>query len=303
MLVVIFAVAAFSIFIFNLNPFPQGTTTSTQTSQTTCSSTGCVRKLPIRFTFNNLYTNQPITNSLTATVYKGTVQQDSTTTSTGVWDTAKADFQSGDAYSMYVTSGNSKYEFNFQVPLAQNMTQQRYLLTLKMALIGAYSITILGPDGTTPIIPSTGTYNVTASGTPNPTFTIIITNNADNTGFTGTSQRTEIVQNGQPRKLTANAIVVTETGKARVVGQTGTSYVQTLPDHATDRTRNPDGTLNQQGRYSTTLTFDTTTMSKGSSSTITIIYYAYLDTAYFNANGVPNSEAIILSTFTFSIYS
>jgi hypothetical protein len=296
----IVAVAAFSVLVLNMNPFPQQSTTTTQT----CSPEGCFLKLPIRFSFVNLYTNQPLTDLLTATIYKGTLQVDSTTISTGTWDTTKADFHSGDEYAMYVVSGNSKYEFSFQVPLAQSATQPRYELTLKMALIGTYTLSVLGPDGTTPIIPSTGTYNVTASGTPNPTFTIVIVNSADNTGLTKTFTRTEIVQNGEPRKLVANAIVVTESGsgkKLHVVEQTGTSYVQTLPDHAADRTRNPDGTFNLQGRYSTTLTFDTTGMAPGSAETIVISYYAYLDTAYFNSNGVPNSEAVLLSSFVFSI--
>jgi hypothetical protein len=278
---------------------PATSTTTTGTSQT-CSAGGCVLKLPIRFSFVNLYTNQPLTDLLTATIYKGTLQVDSTTISTGTWDTTKADFQSGEEYAMYVVSGNSKYEFNFQIPLAQTLTQPRYELTLKMALIGTYSVSVLAPGDVT-ITPSTGTYNVTASGNPKPTFTIVIVNSADNTGFTGTFQRTEIVQNGQPRKLVANAIVVTETGKARVVGQTGASYVQTLPDHAADRTRNPDGTFNQQGRYSTTLTFDTTGMTPNSAETITISYYAYLDTAYYQSNGVVNSEAYLAASIQFII--
>jgi len=290
---------------------PTTSTTTTGTSQT-CTVGGCALKLPIRFSFVNLYTNQPLTDLLTATIYKGTLQVDSITVSTGTWDTTKADFQSGESYSLYVVSGNSKYEFSFQVPLAQSATQPRYSLTLKMALIGSYSIGVLGPDGVTVITPSTGNYNATSGicngSTPckastQPQFTVTITNSADNTGLTGTFTRTEIVQNGQPRKLVANAIVVTTTGKARVVGQTGTAYVLTLPDHAADRTRNPDGTFNLQGKYSTTLTFDTTAMTQGSTEQITIMYYAYLDTTYYQSNGVANSEAVILNSFQFQISS
>jgi hypothetical protein len=164
-------------------------------------------------------------------------------------------------------------------------------------------LSVLAPDGTTNINPTTGSYNVTANGTPQPKFTIIITNNADNTGFVSSFDRYEIVENNQPRHLVANAIVITMSGKTRVVGQTGSAYVLTLADPATNRQRNPDGTLNQnaQGKYSTTITFDTSKMGSGSTEQITINYYAYLDVQYFTSNGVVNSEAVLLSSFSFQI--
>ena len=315
-IVVLLGVAVFGILM--LGVFPSGnTTTQTETSQTGCLSSGCVRKLPIRFIFNNLYTSQPITDSITATIYRGTTQVDSSSFSRGLWDTTKADFQSADSYAMYVTSANSKYEFTFQVPLAQNLTQPRFQITLNMALIGAYTISLLAPDGVTPI---TSSYNATSGicngitscrASKQPTFTVILTNNADNTGLTGTFQRIEVLQNGMPRTLVANALVVTESGtggapaKSHIIGQTGTAYVGALPDHATDKQRNRDGSLSQnaKGEYVTTLVLDTSGMSANSVETITVTYYAYLGIAYFNANNTPNSEAVVLTSYTFQIAS
>jgi len=268
LLIVIIAAVIFGV--FTLGIFPHGNTTTTQTgpSPTTCPSSGCIRKLPIRFIFNNLYTNQPIIASVTATIYKGTIQVDSGTTSSGVWDTTKADFLSGDAYSMYVASGNSKYEFNFQVPLAQNLTQTRFQITLNMALIGSYAVSVLGPDG----VSIASGYNSTASTcngvTPckHPTFTVTITNNADNTGLTGTFTRTEVIENGKPRQLVANALVIAVIGSSGAPAKIhATTPIVTLPDHAVDKHRLQDGSLdgNAKGTYTTTLTFDTSGMTTG----------------------------------------
>jgi hypothetical protein len=303
---IVIIVAAFGLTFFNVNLFPTQTTTTTsgtQTSLTTCSPGGCVRKLPIQFTFINLYTNHPIVASVTAQIYRGTTSIDSITTAGGIWNSTKADFLSGDSYAMYVVSGNSKYEFTFQVPLAQSLIQPRYSLTLDLALIGTYSISVLAPDGTTIITPTTGTFNVTAGNTPQPKFTITLSNSADNTGLTSTFTRAEIPENGGTRKLTANVLVITETGTGRVIGQTGANYVLQLPDHATDRQRNPDGTLNQNalGTYSTQIQFDASRMTHGANEQITINYYAYLDVPYFNSNNVVNSEAVLLFSESFQI--
>lgn len=241
----------------------------------------------------NLYTNQPITASITATIFKGTLQVDSGTASNGVWSTTKSDFQSGASYVVYVVSGNSKYEFNVQVPNAQNATQQFFPITLNMALIGSYLIGVLAPDGVTAI---TSSYNSTIGGCrPTCKFTITISNNIDNTGLTGSFSRTEV----QGRTLTANALIVTTTQGTK----TQKPQIVTLPDHAADKQRNPDGTLNLQGKTSQTITIDTSNLSAGASEQITVQYVVYLDTAYFNANGVLNSEAYVAGAFTFQLSS
>lgn len=308
LLVVIIAAVVFGAFMLGI--FPSGSTTTTQTSQTGCSPNGCARKLPIRFTFNNLYTTRPITDSITATIYRGTVQVDSNTFLGGSWDTTKADFQSGDAYSMFVTSGNSKYEFAFQVPLAQNLTQTHFQLSLNMALIGTYTISVLAPDGVTPI---TSSYNSTSGicngNTPckaakQPAFTVVLTNSVDNSGITGTFQRAEIIENNVPRKLVANALVVTVSGQNGASAKLHiTTPIITLPDHATDKHRKSDGSLdeNAKGTYTTTLTLDTSGMALGDVGTVTVTYWAFLDTAYYNANGAVNSEAVALANIQFLV--
>ena len=294
-----------------IGAFPSGSTTTTQISQTGCPSSGCIRKLPIRFVFMNLYTPNLITDSITATIYRGTTQVDSSTFSGGIWDTTKADFQSVDSYSLYAMSGNSKYEFNFQVPLAQNLTQARFQITLNMALIGSYTISILGPDGVTPI---TSGYNATSGmcngvtpckASKRPTFTVTITNgpNSDNTGLTGSFNRNEIPENGGVRQLTANALVITMSGQNGAQAKIHTSTpIITLPDHATNKHRLQDGSLasDAKGTYTTTLTFDTSGMTP-SSETITVTYWAYLDIVYFNGNDTANSEAVALASYSFAV--
>ena len=144
-----------------------------------------------------------------------------------------------------------------------------------------------------------------------PKLTVIITNNADNTGLTGSFDRNEIVENNTPRHITANALVVTAASssgapaKIRVVGQTGVTYVQPLPDHATDRQSAPDGTLTQdaQGKYTTAIAFDISNMMHGATEIITIRYYLYLDVFYYARNGAPNSEALASVSINFQISS
>ena len=310
--IVVIAIVAVALILgaFMFGAFPSGTTTTTQTSQTGCSPNGCVRKLPIHFIFHNLYTNQPITDSVTATIFKGPMQADSATILNGVWDSTKADFTSGDSYSMYVTSGNSKYEFNIQVPLAQNLTQARFQITLNMALIGTYAISILGPDGVTPI---TSGYNVTSGicngvipckASQQPTFTVTITNSVDNTGFTGTFERNEIPENGGVRKLAANALVVTVSGQNGNPAKLHTlTPVVTLPDHAVDKHRLQDGSLdgNAKGTYTTTLVFDASGMAPSSVETVTVTYWAYISLDYYSANQTINSEAVALASIQFLI--
>ena len=266
--------------LFGTSLFSTVNHSTTQISQTSSNA----HPLPIRFTFMNLYSNppQPIPASIMATIFKGALQVDSGVSSNGVWLTTKSDFKSGDSYSLYAVSGNAKYEFSFQVPNVSNSSQSSFPITLNMALIGSYSVGVLAPDGQTAI---TSSYNST-SGICNgatqckamkpPTFTIVISNSVDNTGITGTFQRTEI----QGRTLTANAIIVTTTNTAK-------SKIYIMPDHATDKTRNPDGTLNLQGQYSQQITIDTSSLLAGNAGTVNFQYVCFIDSAYFNAsNGV-----------------
>lgn len=141
----------------SLNLFTHTTTTQTAT---TCGVNGCVRQLPIHFTFKNQYTNQIINSSLTATVFKGTpLAYDYTTTLSGVWDTTKT-FTSGESYTLYAVNGNSKYEFALEVPLAASLTQSSFPVSVSMVQIGSYALSVLGSDGK-PV----SSYNVT-SNTP-----------------------------------------------------------------------------------------------------------------------------------------
>jgi hypothetical protein len=175
-----------------------------------------------------------------------------------------------------------------------------------MALIGSYAVSVLGPDG----VSIASGYNSTASTcngvTPckHPTFTVTITNNADNTGITGTFQRAEIIENNVPRKLVANALVITVSGQNDASAKLHiTTPIITLPDHATDRHRKSDGSLdeNAKGTYTTTLTFDTSAMTPGSTEIATVTYWAFLDITYYNANGAVNSEAVALANIQFLV--
>lgn len=317
LIVIVLMVAMFGAVFLIFNPFKTQITT-TSTTATSCQQ-GCALNLPIQFMLVNSYAqNQKIQTTgnalkvLKLSTNPATVYEYGDANAQGVWVTTKT-YTSGDSYRLQIFDANSKYEFGFQVPVAANSTQKNFPITVNMVLIGSYTVQVSSPDGS----PLAGTWNVTAKGNPHPQFTIALAGNSPNSGFQGNFQRYDVLENGYPRTLVANALIITDLASsgvpkssvtssnfARITSTSTTYYYEfTLPEHAVDSHRLSDGTIDPlvKGQYATTMTFDCTKLPQGATETVTLIFVAYLSVYYYSTNQAFNSEAVQLASVSFTL--
>lgn len=328
LLIVIIIGSVFTAWFFGVGPFrspistgPGGVTTVT-TGQGNCPATGCVLTLPVKFTLTNLYTGGAIdTGATDLTILKpsgsasvaATSWETGGTDSNGVWTTTRS-YHSGDIFYLHVSYGNSKYQLSFQVPVGEQSEQTSLPVSISMNLIGTYTLGILEPDGVTAIAGS-GNYNVTTKANTSPRFSITVSNSADDTGFTGTFQRYDIIENNGPRTLVnALAVKISETSATpncfvkdwTRVAQTSDAfyYLKTIGDHAVNRDVLPDTTIDPvlKGTYSDTFTVDATALPAGDTEVVNVYYYVYLSVYYYGTNlGATNTETLTGATITFNL--
>ena len=261
---------------------------------------GYALTLPIELTVRDQLTGGAI-DGATVNILSpdGRTLEAGVTDAVGKYTTVHA-YSSGSQLFVEVVKGNLRYQVPITVPRAETEVQTKYLIGISLKQLGSYAISVIDPEGRS--IPPGGVYNVTETGNIYPTFTVMVRNALDNTGF----QSFRDIRTG---RLLEQAVVVDVTGRSFVrgwallyqVGPFDKTYVEVLMDDALDRIRRPDGTYERTGVMSLPLSVDASMLTAGDSDTYTITLYLYIDVSFWRATGVANVEALSAATFNFSV--
>ena len=305
-----------------IGPGGTATVTVSGTGQGECPPAGCILTLPIKITLTNLYDGVAIdTGATDITIYKpsgspsvaSTIVDSGGTDSSGVWTSSKTIYTSGEVYRFYVSYSNMKWEQDIEIPRAQQSQQANFPINIAAIKYGTYTLGLLEPDGVTAIANS-GSYNVTTKANTTPRFSFTLSNSVDQSGFTGTFDRSYVIDNGVQRRLQiAIGIKVSKSGgtPSTFVKDWNRSYqtadtfgyIKAVSDHWVDRkvvNSIIDSVL--KGTNSDTFQVDATSLAAGATETIAVYFYSYVSVSYWAAyNGSLNTEAVTSASISFSI--
>jgi len=262
-------------------------------------------KLKLKIAVKNAITDNWY-SGVSVTIYSGSEKLEAVTTDTsGVAYTVS--YYDPGTYTLVLSVGNTKASATITVgkeDIIKEGETEYYFKTVSIVPLGTFEIPyILDPDANK--ITSGGSYNVTAAGKTKPTFTLYLNNTAENTGastfvnpVTGRTTGFYVVVefNGKPLSITSSGwtLVYSDSLKSIWVYHVDESKLWTYYDE-----KNEQWVI---GLVTITMQVDASTVTSGSTVTVTITPYAYLDPNYMKDNaGKVNSEAVAFTSFTLSI--
>lgn len=281
----------------NLGIVPGGQTTTTQ------AGTVEVTK-PLRLAVLDAYAGSAI-SSATVTIYKGqTISETGTTGSDGTFTTALT-YRSGESLHINIVKGSSKLWVPVTVPRmlpadAQSLSYNP--LQLRTYTIGTYTITVIRSNGAS--ISSGSTFDFSAAGVTQETFTISVFNTVDNTGFISSSDPLTGRRLGAFLEVSLSGSGYDKFLVSGLPGyrSTGSSNTWTRPVSDTELTRIKVGnTVTQPGSFSVSITVDASPAAPGTTATMTIRLNLLADEQRFLTLGDKGSDAIMPAVFTITL--
>ena len=212
---------------------------------------------------------------------------------------------SGETLNVYITKGSSKYWAALTVPKMSPTDAQSLNfnpVTVSTFTVGTYTITVVRSTGAS--LTSGGSFNFTAAGLTQESFTISVFNTADNTGF---KSSTNPVENRRLGAFLEVAITGTNYDKFLVSGlpgyrTTGSGNTWTRPVSDDEISRVKIGaTVVKPGSFSAVINIDASPASVGNTATLTINLNLFADENRFLTIGHKGADAVQAATFTLTL--
>ncbi|MEM4301552.1 MAG: hypothetical protein QXQ70_03160 [Candidatus Caldarchaeum sp.] len=281
----------------NLSITPGGQTTTTVGG-------GVDVTKPLRLAVLNAHAGSSV-SSATVTVYKGQTVSESGTSGTDGTFTTALPYRSGESLQIKIVKGSSILWVPLIVPKmlpadAQSLAYNP--VELRTYTIGTYVITVIRSTGAS--ISSGGTFNFTANGVTQETFTISVFNTADNTGFISSTDPLTGRRLGAFLEVTLSGAKFDKFLVSGLPGyrSTGSSNSWTRPVSDMELTRIKVGnTVTQPGSFSVSLTVDASPASTGDTATMSIRLNLLADEQRFLSLGDKGSDAVVAATFTLTL--
>jgi hypothetical protein len=282
----------------NLGVIPGGGGTQTQTA-------GLIDVTkPIRFAVMDEYAGSAV-SSATVQIYRGTSPVETLTTGSDGTVTSALTYRSGESLNVYITKGSSKYWAAVTVPKmspadAQSLSYNP--VTVKTFTVGTYTITVVRSTGAS--LSSGGTFDFTAAGVTQESFTVSVFNTADNTGYLTS---TNPIDNRKLGAFLEVSITGTNYDKFLVSGlpgyrTTGSGNTWTRPVSDSEISRVKVGTtVVKPGSFSVVVTVDSSPASSGNTATMTIRLNLFADEQRFLTIGDKGADAVVAATFTLTL--
>ncbi len=259
---------------------------------------------PIRLVVMDEYAGAAV-SSASVQIYRGTMPVETLTSGSDGTVTSALTYRSGETLNVYITKGSSKYWAALTVPKMSPLDAQSLAynpVTVKTFTVGTYTITVVRSTGAA--LSSGGTFDFSAAGVTQESFTISVFNTADNTGYITSSNPIENRKLGAFLEVSVTGtnydkFIVSGLSGYRTTGS-GNTWTRPVSDAEISRVK-VGNTVIRPGSFSTVITIDAGPASSGQSATLTIKLNLFADETRFLTVGDKGPDALVAATFTLTL--
>ena len=259
---------------------------------------------PLRFAVIDEYAGAAV-SSASIQIYKGSMPVETLTSGSDGTATTALTYRSGETLNVYITKGSSKYWAAITVPKMTPLDAQSLAynpLTVKTFTVGTYTITVVRSTGAA--ISNGGTFDFTAAGVTQESFTVSVFNTADNTGYLTSTNPIDNRKLGAFLEVSVTGadydkFIVSGLPGYRTTGS-GNTWTRPVSDSEISRVKVGSNVI-RPGSFSTVITVDASPASPTQTATLTIRLNLFADETRFLTIGDKGPDALVAATFTMTL--